>query len=106
MLGWAVLMLGLPLALFAALHPANEYRATLGIDALDCQGPFETYLFAVPALAIYGGGLAVHARRWGKRWNAVAALLCLAICAAIALNVARAMAEERRQSPECNARPR
>ena len=105
-LGWALLLLGLPLALFAAFHPPNEYRATLGIDALDCQGPFETYLLAVPALLIYGGGLVANARRWRNRWNAIAALLCLAICAAVAVNVARAIAEERRQAAECDGRLR
>lgn len=101
MLGWAVLALGLPLALIAALHPPNEYRATLGIDALDCQGPFETYLFAVPALLIYGAGLALNARRWRRRRNALAVVLCAAICAAVAVNVARAVAEDRRQAAEC-----
>jgi hypothetical protein len=101
-LGWAVLVLGLPLALLAALHPPNEYQATLGINALDCAGPGETYLFALPALAIYGAGLAVNGWRWRKRLNAVAAVLCLGICAAVVANVARAVHEGQRQAAACS----
>jgi ABC-type proline/glycine betaine transport system permease subunit len=56
-LGSEALILGIPLALLAALHTPDEYEATLGINALDCQGPFETYLFAAPALLIFGVGL-------------------------------------------------
>jgi hypothetical protein len=100
-LGWAILVIGLPLALFAAMHPPNEYQA-LGINALDCDGPGETYLFAVPALLIYGAGLAVNGLQWRKRLNALAALLCVAICAAVMINVARAVQEDQRQAASCD----
>lgn len=100
-LGWAILVLGLPLALLAALHPPNEYQATLGINALDCDGPGETYLFGLPALLIYGAGLAVNGLHWRKRLNAIAAVLCLAICAAVIANVGRAVQEGRRQAASC-----
>jgi hypothetical protein len=100
-LGWAVLLLGLPLALLAALHPPNEYEATLGIIALDCDGPGETYLLALPVLLIYGAGLAVHGPRSRKLLNAMVAVLCFGICAAVAVNVARAVLEERRQAVDC-----
>jgi hypothetical protein len=100
-LGWAILVLGLPLALFAALHPPNEYQATLGINALDCGGPSETYLFAVPALLIYGAGLGLNGWQWRKRRNAIAAVLCFAICAAVVVNVARAVQEDHRQTADC-----
>jgi hypothetical protein len=100
-MGWAVLVLGLPLALLAALHPPNEYQATLGINALDCDGPGETYLFALPALLIYGAGLAVNGWRRRKRLNAVTAVVCFAICAAVLVNVARAVQEDRRQAEDC-----
>src|SRR4051812_1923898 len=78
-LGWAILVLGIPLALLAALHDPNEYRATLGINALDCDGPGKTYLLAVPALLIYGAGLAANGLRWRKPLNVIVAALCLAI---------------------------
>ncbi len=100
-LGWGVLVLFLPVAFFAALHPPNEYQATLGLDALDCDGPFETYIFAVPALLIYGVGLFVNGVRWRVRVNAVVALLCFAICTAVIVNVLRAVAESRRQAADC-----
>jgi len=97
-LGLVILVVALPLALIAALHPPNEYEATLGINALDCQGPFETYVFAVPALLIYGSGLVINGLRWRNRMNAILALLCLAVCVAVATNVGRAIAEDREQA--------
>lgn len=104
LLGWAVLLLGLPLALMAALHPPNEYEATLGINALDCDGPFGTYIFAVPALLLYGAGLVINGMRWRNRINFLLALVCLLICGAVIVNVARAAAEEREQEAECLSR--
>lgn len=100
-LGWAILVLGLPLALLAALHDPNEYRATLGISALDCDGPGKTYLLAVPALLIYGAGVAANGLRWRKRLNAIVAVLCLAICAVVVANVGRAVQEDQRQAASC-----
>lgn len=99
--GWIVLVLALPVALIAALHAPNEYRATLGINALDCDGPFETYLFAAPALLIYGIGLIMTGVRWRRRPNAFVAILCFTICAAVTINVARAVAEDYRQAESC-----
>ena len=104
LLGWTVLLLGLPLALMAALHPTNEYEATLGINALDCDGFFGTYLFAIPALLLYGAGLAINVMRWRNRMNFVVALVCLLICGAVIVNVAQAVAEEREQGAECLSR--
>jgi hypothetical protein len=104
LLGWAVLLLGLPLAFIAALHPPNEYEATLGINALDCDGPFETYIFAAPSLLLYGAGLAINGVRWRKRTNFVLALVCLLICGAVVANVARAVVEEQEQEAACLAR--
>lgn len=101
LLGWAVLILGLPLALFAASHPPNEYQATLGINALDCSGPFETYMFAVPALLIYGLGSILNGLQWRSWTNAFAALFCLVICIAVIANVSRARTEELEQAAEC-----
>jgi predicted membrane protein len=100
-LGWSALVLGLPLAFIAILHAPNEYHATIGIDALDCDGPFETYMFALPVLLIYGVGLAINGSRWRKRLNAAVALLCFAICTAVVVNVARAVAEDQKQATAC-----
>jgi hypothetical protein len=102
-LGWAVLLLGLPMALYAAIHPPNEYRATLGIDALDCDGPFVTYMLAVPSLLLYGAALIINARQWRKPVNLIVAIACLVICGAVAANLASAIAEDRRQHIECSA---
>lgn len=100
-LGSVARVLGLPLALLAALHPPNEYEATLGINALDCQGPFGTYLFAAPALLICGVGLVINGVRWRYRMNAILALLCLAICVAVGAKVVRAIAADREQAAAC-----
>jgi predicted membrane protein len=104
LLGWTVLLLGLPLALMAAFHQPNEYDATLGINALDCDGPFGTYMFAIPALLLYGAGLAINGMRWRNRINLVLALVCLLICGAVIVNVTQAVAEEREQEAKCLSR--
>jgi hypothetical protein len=100
-LGWTMLVLGLPIALIAALHPPNEYKATFGINALDCQGPFETYIVAVPALLLYGIGLVLNGLRWRNLSNLVVALLCLVVCGAVTANLAQAIAEDQRQRADC-----
>ena len=101
LMGGVVLLLGLPFAVLAALHRPNEYQATLGISALDCDGPFETYMFAVPALLLYGAGLIINGLRWRRRLNLAVAIFCLAICIAVGANVLKAVAEEREQAAQC-----
>lgn len=104
LLGWSLLLLGLSVALFGALHPPNEYEAMLGINALDCDGPFGTYIFAVPALVLYGAALVINGLRWRQRNNLVLAILCLFICTAVSANVARAALEDRQQEAACRSR--
>lgn len=87
-----------------AITPPNEYQAALGIDALDCDGPFGVYLFAVPALLIYGSGLVVNALAWRRRANLLAAIVCAVLCIALLMNVARAVILDRTQAVACNAR--
>lgn len=102
--GYAVLALGLPLALIAASLPANEYQDALGIDALDCDGPTAVFMFAVPALLIFGTGLVVSGMAWRKRWRLVLALACALICAALIANLARAIIKDREQAAACGSR--
>jgi type IV secretory pathway VirB2 component (pilin) len=102
--GWAALLLALPLALFGALQPPNEYEEALGISALDCDGPFSVYLFAAPALVIYGTGLVINGLRWQRRINLIVALVCFFVCAALLANVARAVAQHREQATACASR--
>lgn len=101
---WAILLLAFPLAFFGALQPANEYQATLGLDALDCDGPFQVLLFAAPALLIYGIGALLSLVRWRRLSNLVVGLVCLAISAAVMANGARALAQEQEQHEACAAR--
>ena len=98
---WTVLLLGLPLAFFAAAHAPNEYKATLGIDALDCQGPFETYMLAVPALALYCAGSIFNGLKWRQLAHLVVAALCVLVCGAVAINVVKATKEEQLQRDDC-----
>lgn len=102
--GYAMLALGLPLALIAASLPANEYQDALGIDALDCDGPAAIYIFAIPALLVYGSGLVVNGMAWRGRWRLVLALACALICAALIANLARAIMQDREQATACEAR--
>ncbi len=102
-LGWGLLVIGLPLAFLAATHAPNEYQATLGLDALDCDGPLQTYLFAAPVLALYSVGFVRNTLGWRKRANLVVAILCLGICAAVTANVLAAATEGHRQAEACAA---
>lgn len=100
-INWSLLVLGLPLAFFAVSHPPNEYMATMGVKALDCQGPFETYVFAVPAGLLYGAGLISNGIRWRRPVNMFVSLLCALVCVAIAMNVRSAFVEEQRTHEDC-----
>ena len=100
-LGWAVLLLGLPVALIGALAPPNEYEAIFGIDALDCDGPFGVYLFAVPALFIYGVASVINGLRWRRPKNLAVAIVGILICGSLSVNLARAVAEDRDQAQAC-----
>ncbi len=102
--GYAVLALGLPLALIAASLPANEYRDTLGIDALDCDGPAAIFMFAIPALLVFGSGLVVNGMAWRKQWRLALALACAVICAALIVNLTRAIIQDREQATACGSR--
>jgi len=101
--GWAALLLGLPLALLAAFHPVNEYRAALALEAVDCQGAFETWLLAVPVLVLYGAALLLHARRWRQPASLAVILLSLLLCGLVAANLVRAVAEQRHQEAACDS---
>lgn len=102
-LGWVLLLIGLPLALLAATHAPNKYQATLGLDALDCDGPMQTYLLAAPVLVLYSAGFVLNVRHWRRRASLIAGILCLGICAVVTANVLAAVAEGRRQAEACAA---
>jgi hypothetical protein len=102
--GWIVLVLALPIALFGAMLLPNEYKSW-GLEATDCDGPLGVKMFAVPTLLIYGAGFATNLRRARRPVNLIVAILCLLVCIPSALNLVRAIQEERAQSWECDARP-
>ena len=101
---WIMLVACLPLALLGAFSPPNEYEAILGIDALDCDGPAQVYLLAIPALAIYAMGFIISARQWRRKANLLACLLCLAVCAALAAIMKRAEDVRASQADACAVR--
>jgi hypothetical protein len=90
--------------MFAASRPPNEHEAVFGTNALDCDGPFKILMLAVPVLLVYGAGAVLHGRKFRHRANLVVGLLCLLVCGAVLLNVARAVAEEIAQQSACLAR--
>ena len=106
-IGYAALVLLLPLALLGALHGPNEYRDVFGMDALDCDGPLQTYILALPPLVFYAAASLFAAHRW-RRWrqwrNLTIAALCFLICAALIANIARAALHERKQAQACPQR--
>lgn len=99
--GWGMLLIALPLAFFAAFLPPNEYKATLGVAALDCDGPRKVFGFCALSLLIYGIGFIFNAIRWRSRWNLGVAITCLLICVAVGVNYYRAMLEDDAQRVEC-----
>ena len=99
---WTMLIGCLPLALLGALSSPNEYEG-MGIDALDCDGPLRVYLFAFPALVIYGSGLVASLRYPGWR-HRLAALLCLIVCLGLVYNLHRARDAAAAQAQGCTAR--
>lgn len=101
--GWGLLLLALPLAFFAAFLPPNEYKATLGVAALDCDGPSKVFGFCAFSLLIYGIGFIFNAMRWRNRWNLGVAIICLLICIAVGVNYHRAMLEDDAQRVECQS---
>jgi hypothetical protein len=102
LLGLVLFLLGLPIAGLAATVSANEYRQ-LGINALDCDGPFGVYLVALPALVIYAGAMLASLRQMRSVANPVLATLSLVICIAVGANLARATAVDTAQVEACAA---
>lgn len=92
-LGIAILVAASPLALAAMTMPANEYKAW-GVDAVDCDGPISVYLFAVPALLIYGAGAIVNGRYRRDRLNLVCAVICTLACVLIGVNTVTGIKEQ------------
>ena len=101
LLGRVLLLIGLPMAFLAATHAPNEYQATLGLDALDCDGPLQTYLLCAPVLVLYSAGFVLNTFGWRKRANLIVAILCLGICAVVTANVLAAAAQGHRQAEAC-----
>jgi hypothetical protein len=88
------MLVAAPFAFLGMLLPSNEYRAMGIAGGVDCDGPFQVLLFAVPALAVYLSGFVFFVRRsWRHRnlRNVMATLVCCAICAGLAANATQAV---------------
>jgi len=89
---YLVLIAALPLALLAAVLPANSYKAQ-GIAALDCDGPISVFIIALPALLIYGASTILLYRDRSRRFHRGTALFCLWVFLAIGWNSIAAVRE-------------
>jgi hypothetical protein len=80
----------------------NSYKAQ-GIDAIDCDGPLQVMIFAIPAFLVYGAGTLTN----GSARRLLPAMLCAAICVPLAINIATALIENRRneREPACTGAP-
>jgi hypothetical protein len=90
-----VLVLALPVALFAAMLPVNEYVA-MGIDGIDCDTPAVivglagvTYL--VYGIGAFGSGVLAARRPAARKRFAAVSLASLLVMAAVTPNAVRAM---------------
>jgi len=93
MIGYAVLIATLPVAIMGLLAPSNEYRA-IGVDAVDCDGPISVMLFAVPALVVYGLASAMFLYRFRQVRMLVPGVLCSLICIGLIWNIGNAVGEQ------------
>jgi uncharacterized BrkB/YihY/UPF0761 family membrane protein len=92
MILYLALIAALPLVILAIIIPVNSYRAQ-GIEALDCDGPANVLLFALPALLIYGIGAILLYRSRNRRLHFVASLCCLLVFCTVGWNAAAALRE-------------
>lgn len=93
LLGYAALILALPLALFG-LTPANEYESWGGAG-VDCDGPGTVLFFAPLGLLIYGAGALLNGRHYRQPFKLVVAMICLGICLTLSANIYSAIREQR-----------
>ncbi|MBY5356935.1 hypothetical protein HFO94_25995 [Rhizobium leguminosarum] len=92
----------MPLAAFAVVSPANEYRAQ-GIAAPDCDEPLQVLMSAVPAVLIHDAG-ALLAYRAGRRFHRLVSLLWLIIALATVPNITEAVHELYRNAADRECR--
>lgn len=93
-----VLACAAPLILFAVMLPVNEYEATLGIHAFDCDGPVDTLLVLIPGmlLALLGLGLAIrHVRLRSSIASGIAIVVAAGLVVAALSKLPSVMAEVR-----------
>ena len=93
-IGYAALILALPIVLFTAAMLPNEYTA-MGLGGVDCDGPDHVFIFAYPAFAIYGIAAIVNLAAARKRRNLIVAGLCLLVCVVITPNFVAALDAQR-----------
>jgi len=87
---YLTLIAALPVAVLATVLPVNSYQAQ-GIDALDCDGPISVFIFALPALLLYGAGAILLYRTRNRRFHLAAALCCLLVFCSVGWNAAAAL---------------
>lgn len=97
---WMLAMLaGLPLAWLGMAIPVNSHLDASGSYGIDCDGPLQVMLFALPALALYGAALVFFLRRLRVRrrpMHVITAIVAAMLCAGLALNASSAVAEHHR----------
>ncbi|PRA51824.1 hypothetical protein CQ062_19635 [Ochrobactrum sp. MYb68] len=98
-LGYGVLIVLLPVAVFGMSFPTNEYRA-MGIEAIDCDGPITVLIIALPALAVYGVASAVFLSSFRSRRSLFFGLFCGLICLGLGWNIGTAVLEQSRNGQE------
>jgi hypothetical protein len=97
---WMLAMLaGLPLAWLGLVMPANSHLDATGRYGIDCDGPLQVMLFALPALALYGTALIFFLRRLRSHrrpMHVAAAMVAAILCVGLTLNAGSAVAEHHR----------
>jgi hypothetical protein len=78
-----IVIIFLPITLFALMASVNEYQDQGISGAVDCNGPYSVMLFIVPALIIYAAGGVYYAVLLKGQRRSVLAAVMLILCVVI-----------------------
>ena len=84
-----IVIIFLPITLFALMASVNEYQDQGISGAVDCNGPYTVMLFIVPALIIYAAGAVFYAMLLKAVGRSLLAAVLLILCLVIVIAAGR-----------------
>jgi hypothetical protein len=99
----SVFVVFLPVAFLGAFILPNEYAAQGIVGAVDCDGPIQVMIFAIPSYLVYGSGVIGFGLLFFKTKNLrhlISTLICSLIVVSITPNVLAAIKEHEKNETE------